>query len=105
MAIVIERKFRVKGEGAAAMLDGFCEGPLIEKWRHRLIYENGEWEIDEFLGENSGLIIAEIELGAVDQQFALPPWIGEEVTDDLRFYNFRLAVEPWGCWPENRTGS
>lgn len=105
MAIEIGRKLGVKGADAAAMFDGLCEGPLIKMWRHRLIYENGEWEIEELLGENSGLIIAEIELGAMDQQCALPPWVGEEVTDDLRCYNFRLAVEPWGCWPENRTGS
>jgi len=89
---------------AAAMLEGLCEGALIEKWRHDVIYENREWEIDEFLGENSGLVVAEIELEAAAAAFARPPWLGAEVTDDVRFYNFRLATEPFGRWPENRTG-
>jgi adenylate cyclase len=87
---------------AAAMLDGLCLGPLIEKWRQRVIYENREWEIDEFLGENSGLVIAEIELEAADAVFARPPWLGAEVTDDVRYYNFRLATDPYGRWPESR---
>jgi 23S rRNA (uracil1939-C5)-methyltransferase len=94
----------VAAADAAAMLDGLCQGPLIEKWRHHVIYENREWEIDEFLGENSGLVIAELELEAADAAFARPPWVGAEVTDDVRFYNFRLATEPFGRWPENRVG-
>ncbi|MCC7462589.1 MAG: CYTH domain-containing protein [Gammaproteobacteria bacterium] len=87
---------------AAAMLAELCLGPLIEKWRHRVIYENREWEIDEFLGENAGLIVAELELEAADAAFARPPWLGTEVTDDVRYYNFRLATQPWGRWPEQR---
>ena len=87
---------------ALAMLDGLCQGPLIEKWRHHVIYENREWEIDEFLGENAGLVIAELEIEAADAAFARPPWLGAEVTDDVRYYNFRLATHPWGRWPEQR---
>ncbi len=92
----------VPAADAAAMLHGLCEGPLIEKWRHYAVYENREWEIDEFLGENAGLVIAELELEAADERFARPPWLGAEVTDDVRYYNFRLATQPWRRWPENR---
>jgi len=57
--------------------------------------------IDEFLGENAGLVIAELELQAEDTQFARPPWLGVEVTHDERYYNFRLAEKPFRHWPEN----
>ena len=93
-----EYEVPVPAGDAAAMLDGLCEGPLIEKWRHHVIYENREWEIDEFLGENAGLVIAELELEAADAAFARPPWLGAEVTDDVRYYNFRLATHPWSRW-------
>jgi adenylate cyclase len=97
-----EYEVAVPAADAAAMLDTLCQGPLIEKWRHHVIYENREWEIDEFLGENSGLVIAELELEAADAAFARPRWVGAEVTDDVRYYNFRLAAEPFRRWPENR---
>ena len=83
------------------MLDRLCEGPLIEKWRHIVIYQGSEWEIDEFLGENAGLVIAELELSAEDAVFARPPWLGVEVTHDERYYNFRLSQKPFRHWPEN----
>ena len=60
-----------------------------------------EWEIDEFLGENAGLVIAELELKSEDAEFALPPWLGAEVTHDERYYNFSLSEQPWRRWPEN----
>ena len=86
---------------ANEMLDRLCEGPLIEKWRHIVIYQGSEWEIDEFLGENAGLVIAELELAAEDAAFARPPWLGVEVTHDERYYNFRLSQKPYRHWPEN----
>src|ERR1700692_4059528 len=86
---------------ASEMLDRLCEGPLIEKWRHIVDYQGSEWEIDEFLGEHAGLVIAELELQAEDTQFARPPWLGVEVTHDERYYNFRLAEKPFRHWPEN----
>ena len=97
-----EYEARIPAADAVAMLEGLCQGPLIEKWRHHVIYENREWEVDEFLGENTGLVIAELELEAADAAFARPPWLGAEVTDDVRYYNFRLATHPWSNWPENR---
>jgi len=86
---------------ANEMLDRLCEGPLIEKWRHIVVYQGSEWEIDEFLGENAGLVIAELELDAEDAVFARPPWLGVEVTHDERYYNFRLSEQPYRRWPEN----
>lgn len=86
---------------AQEMLDRLCEGPLIEKWRHLVVSHGSEWEIDEFLGENAGLVIAELELESEQQPFAKPPWLGVEVTLEERFYNFRLAQKPYRHWPEN----
>lgn len=86
---------------AHAMLDHLCEGRLIEKWRYLVRFDGDEWELDEFLGENAGLVIAELELQSEAQRFAPPPWLGEEVTHDERFYNFRLAQQPYRLWPEN----
>jgi adenylate cyclase len=56
------------------------------------------WEVDEFLGENAGLIVAEIELSSEDQPFARPPWLGAEVTGDARYVNANLAVNPFKNW-------
>ena len=86
---------------ANEMLDRLCEGPLIEKWRHIVVHDGSEWEIDEFLGENAGLVIAEFEMESEDEEFSPPPWLGAEVTHDERYYNFRLSQHPWRRWPEN----
>ncbi len=86
---------------ANEMLDRLCEGPLIEKWRHIVVHAGDRWEIDEFLGENAGLLIAELELEAEEAVFARPPWLGVEVTHDERYYNFRLSEKPFRHWPEN----
>jgi adenylate cyclase len=86
---------------ANEMLERLCEGPLIEKWRHIVEYQGSEWEIDEFLGENAGLVIAELELETEEAVFARPPWLGVEVTHDERYYNFRLSQKPYRHWPEN----
>jgi adenylate cyclase len=96
-----EYEVEIPAADAHEMLDRLCEGPLIEKWRHIVPYQGSEWEIDEFLGENAGLVIAELELDAEDQPFAPPPWLGAEVTHDERYYNFRLSQQPYRHWPEN----
>jgi adenylate cyclase len=74
---------------------------LIEKWRHIVIHDSNEWEIDEFLGENAGLVIAELELDSEHEVFDSPHWLGAEVTHDERYYNFRLSQRPWRRWAEN----
>ena len=56
------------------------------------------WEVDEFLGENAGLVVAEIELGSVDEPFEKPEWIGDEVSGDPRYYNSNLVAHPYSEW-------
>jgi len=75
-----------------------CEQPLIEKYRHKIAYEGFVWEVDEFLGENAGLVVAEIEVPSEDTVFAVPNWVGREVTDDSRYYNSALSQHPYSQW-------
>lgn len=83
---------------AAELLDGLCEQPLIEKYRHRIEYAGMVWEVDEFLGANAGLVVAEIELASEDQPFEKPDWIGAEVSGDARYYNANLIRHPFSQW-------
>jgi CYTH domain-containing protein len=80
----------------------FSDGPIIEKNRHTIVHDGFKWEVDEFLGDNAGLVMAEIEQTAEDQPVSRPPWLGREVTDDSRFYNSNLAAHPYGSWREDR---
>jgi CYTH domain-containing protein len=83
---------------ANAMLDELCERPIIEKTRHVVEVDGTIWEIDEFAGLNEGLIVAEVELDSVDQGFTRPEWIGDEVTDDPRYFNANLISHPYSEW-------
>ena len=75
-----------------------CDGPLIEKTRRKIDYAGLVWEVDEFFGDNQGLVVAEVELTAADQTIDKPDWIGTEVTDDSRYYNSNLAMKPFNTW-------
>jgi adenylate cyclase len=75
-----------------------CEQPLIEKFRRRIEFAGNVWEVDEFLGANQGLVVAEIELASEDQAFERPDWIGAEVTHDPRYFNSALARHPFSAW-------
>ncbi len=75
-------------------------GPCISKIRTRLNAGGHTWEVDEFMGENSGLIVAEIELTHPEEAFERPAWLGEEVTHDLRYSNSELSVRPYRVWKE-----
>ncbi|MGB9393024.1 MAG: hypothetical protein WCB70_23965, partial [Xanthobacteraceae bacterium] len=79
----------------ATMLDRLCERPLIEKTRYREEFEGHRWEVDEFHGDNSGLVIAEIELANDSEQFAVPAWAAAEVSDDPRYFNSNLVLNPY----------
>lgn len=83
---------------AEAILNALCEKPLLEKIRHFVRYGQHLWEIDEFEGDNAGLIVAEIELRTIDESFERPDWLGEEVSQDIRYYNSQLARHPYRCW-------
>jgi CYTH domain-containing protein len=82
----------------AQQLLALCDGPLIEKTRYVVPYQGTTWEVDEFWGDNAGLVVAEVELQSEDQPFACPPWLGAEVTQDARYYNSSLASVPYGQW-------
>ena len=94
-----EFEYAIPLADALALLDGFTEGPSVEKIRHRVPVGGHEFEVDEFQGANRGLVVAEVELDDADEQFPRPRWLGDEVTDDARYYNFRLAHEPFCDWP------
>ena len=79
-----------------------AQGSIIEKRRHILDLDGIRWEIDVFTGDNSGLVLAEVELSAEDQSLAVPQWIGREVTDDLRYQNASLALRPFATWATGR---
>ncbi len=85
---------------AEEILNTLCEKPLLEKTRHFLYFAEHLWEIDEFEGDNAGLIVAELELRRPDEPFARPDWLGEEVSDDLRYYNSQLARHPYQTWSD-----
>ncbi len=82
----------------ARNLLALCEQPLVEKYRRKILHEGFVWEVDEFLGDNAGLVIAEIELPAEDTLFSKPQWAGVEVTSDPRYYNANLAAQPYSRW-------
>ncbi len=75
-----------------------CEQPLVEKVRRRIDFKGHTWEVDEFAGVNQGLVVAEIELAAENEAFEKPEWIGEDVTDDARYYNSSLVKKPFNAW-------
>lgn len=84
---------------AEAMLAGLCESPPIEKTRYRIAGTDGlVWEVDVFSGANAGLVIAEVELGDPQQRFVRPDWLGDDVSNDLRYYNVCLATHPYRDW-------
>ena len=82
---------------ALELLEGFCNSK-IKKRRYEIQYKNHVWEIDEFLDENEGLIIAEIELQSEDEKFELPEWAEKEVSEDKRYYNSQLSTHPFKTW-------
>ena len=83
---------------AEELLDTLCERPLVEKIRRRIDHAGFTWEVDEFLGENAGLVVAEIELPSEDAAFDKPDWIGQEVTGEKRYYNSSLIRFPYSQW-------
>ena len=84
----------------AKQLIKLCVQPVIEKQRHLVKHGTKTWEIDEFLGENKGLLLAEIELETSDEPIDLPEWIGREVSHDRRYFNASLATHPYCRWAE-----
>ena len=86
--------------GDARALLALCVGGVIDKRRHYVEHAGHLWEVDEFLGDNAGLVVAEIELQHADAAFARPAWLGVEATDAPRYYNLALASRPYSQWSE-----
>jgi len=96
-----EWEYPIPVSEAAELLDGLCQAPLIEKVRRRIAVQGHTWEVDEFLGANAGLVVAEIELGSEDEAFDKPEWIGQEVTHDARYFNSNLIRHPYSSWKDS----
>ncbi len=95
-----EYEYEIPLTEANEILETLCHKPLIEKTRHYVFHDKHTWEIDEFMGDNAGLIVAEIELTKLNETFTKPTWIGQDVTLDLRYYNNNLCKKPYKEWRE-----
>lgn len=93
-----EYEYEIPLTDCNAMLDALAEKPIIEKKRYKVPLKGLIWEIDEFFGENAGLIVAEVELESETQIFEKPEWVGEEVTADPRYFNSNLIKHPYSQW-------
>ncbi|MBF0108619.1 MAG: CYTH domain-containing protein [Magnetococcales bacterium] len=93
-----EFEYAIPHDDALDMLGRLCFRPLIEKQRFTLVHEGMLWVVDEFAGENQGLVLAEIELNAIDQVFPFPPWLGAEISSDPRYFNANLTIHPFCRW-------
>lgn len=94
----VEYEYEIPHADCNAMLDDLAEKPIIEKNRYKIPMGEFVWEVDEFLGVNAGLVVAEIELKSEDQQFDKPSWVGEEVSGDPRYFNSNLVSHPYSSW-------
>ena len=93
-----EYEYEIPLADAWELLDQLCRKPLLEKTRYCVRYGNHVWEVDVFEGDNAGLVVAEVELDKLGEAFERPPWLGEEVSHDPRYYNSQLAVHPYKDW-------
>ncbi len=93
-----EFEYEIPPDDARAMLASFSTLPAIEKVRHQVRHDGHLWEVDVFAGANAGLVVAEIELQSEDESFALPDWVGQEVSSDPRYFNRSLFIKPFNRW-------
>lgn len=94
-----EFEYPIPVADAQALL-ALCGAGQIDKFRHRFEHAGKTWEIDAFLGDNQGLVVAEIELNSEDEAFDKPDWLGAEVTHDARYYNANLSTLPYSRWTQ-----
>lgn len=92
-----EFEYEIPFEEAEQLLDTLAVSSL-SKYRYKILYGKHLWEVDDFLGDNEGLVVAEIELKSETEEFELPPWVEKEVTGDIRYYNASLSVHPFQKW-------
>jgi len=92
-----EYEYEIPRQDAEELME-LCEGPPLEKNRYTVTHAGVTWQIDEFLGANAGLVVAEIELANEEQAFQRPAWVFTEVTDDARYFNSSLIADPYATW-------
>jgi adenylate cyclase len=92
-----EYEYEIPMQDAEELLD-LCEGPLVEKTRHKIQHAGHTWEVDVFHGDNEGLVMAEVELEREDAHVEMPGWAGKEVSGDPRYYNSSLSQKPYKTW-------
>lgn len=95
-----EYEYEIPLADAREMLAELCDGALIDKRRHWVPHGDHVWEIDEFRGDNAGLVVAELELDSPDERFEPPPWLDREVSHLARYYNVALVEHPYRDWSE-----
>jgi len=93
-----EFEYKIPFVEAEEILNNLCKGPIIEKTRHIIFYSGEKWEVDEFFGDNEGLVVAELEMSDEEHNFEKPDWLGEEVTQNKRYYNSDLTKNPFKNW-------
>lgn len=93
-----EYEYPIPLDDAEKLLDDLCHKPLIEKDRYFINRGQHTWEIDEFFGDNQGLVVAEVELQSEDEEIEKPMWLGEDVSEDMRYYNVCLVTHPYKDW-------
>jgi adenylate cyclase len=94
----LEYEYEIPIEDAREILEHVAARPLIDKTRHCVVRGKHLWEIDEFYGDNAGLLVAEIELADADEEFDRPAWLGADVSLDQRYYNSNLSKVPYTKW-------
>ncbi len=92
-----EFEYSIPEEDGKRMVDLFCD-KVIKKIRTKIPFKGHIWEVDVFLDDNDGLIVAEIELDSVDERFEKPSWVAEEVTEQVRYLNSNLINNPYKNW-------
>ncbi len=93
-----EFEYEIPCADAIELLNNYCTNGLVEKNRYKILYKEKIWEVDEFLGKNKGLIIAEIELNDASEIFEKPIWVGEDVSHEPKYYNSNLVSHPFCEW-------
>jgi len=94
----MEFEYPIPLTDANEMLETLCVKPLIEKLRYKIKCDGHLWEVDEFIGDNEGLTVAEVELKSADEHVFIPDWVGQEVTGDLMYFNSNLVINPFKNW-------
>jgi adenylate cyclase len=97
----LEFEYPIPRADADVLLAQLADGPVVSKTRHYVEIDSHLFEIDEFDGANQGLIVAEVELQNADEDFPRPPWLGQEVTEDIRYYNLSLVKQPFTQWEQS----